>query len=700
VVSKEPCQTMAAMRPARARHAACGSRLGADEEESLLQVESERLCHDAGPRGREVHARSAPGSGRGGGAATLAARGALVLVAAGFLLSAWIPSRWGRDRQAEESHGASAGRVGTGDVVGAHELLASAEGPKVFALAAAPPDAAPTLDEAGSTTTTFTVTLTTETRTLTTRTSKTWTSRTWTSRTATLTTRTSRTWTSRTWTSSTTTTTTTKPKTWTTSTTKPKTWADTTNPKTWANTSRTTVRTSDPVRTLAVGGATTTTLLGTGTSGTSTTLTETTRTETTVTSTSVTTTSITQTGSTEETTRTEATATGTDALTTSTTATVFFDKLPPPDFPEIMYLTVPESEEDTRRLTRMKREVATYLPQNRWGVRIIPGVVPDLWPEGRYDRVFKYGQMLPLKRFSNSSGAPGGSSGCSWTYKDQGGLYNHFYDAAPGANTLDACKEHCCHDPKCKAIRFSPSAVDGQDLQCLLYPRGLVAWSLERPLYEDYRVYLLDEGSEGPEGSEDDELPWWDLRNLNMARVTSEGTHPKDQRAWPAHHCGCSLSHFTMWMEALQRGVQNLIIFESDGFPSCIESFRIGGNVSDFADIVAALPSRAPEGWHLIALDKGDFGAEPGATPVTTLRPASGGGTRSYSMIPWKGRGVAGAAAYMVSRRFLEWFPHDIQNYGFNMVDAWIGCRCSDKSAVNPSPINCYSIVAEGHKSE
>ncbi|CAK0893487.1 unnamed protein product, partial [Prorocentrum cordatum] len=185
-----------------------------------------------------------------------------------------------------------------------------------------------------------------------------------------------------------------------------------------------------------------------------------------------------------------------------------------------------------------------------------------------------------------------------------------------------------------------------------------------------------------------------------MARVTSEGTHPKDQRAWPAHHCGCSLSHFTMWMEALQRGVQNLIIFESDGFPSCIESFRIGGNVSDFADIVAALPSRAPEGWHLIALDKGDFGAEPGATPVTTLRPASGGGTRSYSMIPWKGRGVAGAAAYMVSRRFLEWFPHDIQTTASTWWMPWIGCRCSDRSAANPSPISCCSIVAEGHRSE
>lgn len=291
-----------------------------------------------------------------------------------------------------------------------------------------------------------------------------------------------------------------------------------------------------------------------------------------------------------------------------------------------------------------------------------------------------------------------------WTSKGEGGLYDHYFDAAPGANTLDTCKDHCCHDPECKAIRFSPSAVDGPELQCLLYPRGLEAWSMERPLYEDYRVHLLDEGShlldEGSEGSEDDEMPWWDLRNLNMARITSSGAHPGDEQAWPAHHCGCSLSHFSMWMEALQRGVQNLIVFESDGFPSCIESQFIGGNVNDFADLVAALPSRAPEGWHLISLDKGEFGAQPDASPVGVVRPASAGGNRSYTLIPWKGRGVAGVAAYMVSRRFLEWFPHDIQKYGFNMVDAWIGCRCSDKSTVNPSPINCYSFVADGHKSE
>jgi len=305
-----------------------------------------------------------------------------------------------------------------------------------------------------------------------------------------------------------------------------------------------------------------------------------------------------------------------------------------------------------------------------------------------------------------------------WTSKGEGGLYDHYFDAAPGANTLDTCKDHCCHDPECKAIRFSPSAVDGPELQCLLYQRGLVAWSLERPLYEDYRVHLLDDADsavlaegasssssspEEDEGEDDDEeevgMPWWDIRNLNMARVTSTGRHPDDHDAWPAHHCGCSLSHLTMWMEALRRGVQNLAVFESDGFLSCVQNWRVGGNASDFADLVTALPSRAPEDWHLIVLDKGEFGAEPGAPPVAAIRPASGGGNRSYSLIPWKGRGVAGAAAYMVSRRFLEWFPRDIQKHGFNMVDAWIGSRCSREPS-NPSPINCYSILAEGHKAE
>ncbi|CAK0806431.1 unnamed protein product [Prorocentrum cordatum] len=292
-----------------------------------------------------------------------------------------------------------------------------------------------------------------------------------------------------------------------------------------------------------------------------------------------------------------------------------------------MYLTVPESQTDIRRLAQMKEEVIRYLPENRWGVRIIPGVVPELWPEGRYDRVFKYGQMLPKRRFPRKErplvlgGAEAGMrANCTWVYKDEGGLYDHFYDAAPGARTLEACKEHCCHEARCNAIpgpreraptracssslfwgpgplRFSPSAADGPELQCLLYPRGVAAWSLERPLYEDYRVHLLDHADLAPEeegrgtstdpreGEEDEgeeqdgeeaEMPWWEVRNLNMARVTSEGRHPQDHDAWPAHHCGCSLgpAAFSMWMEALHRGVQNLIVFESDGFPSCVQSWH------------------------------------------------------------------------------------------------------------------------------
>jgi len=227
---------------------------------------------------------------------------------------------------------------------------------------------------------------------------------------------------------------------------------------------------------------------------------------------------------------------------------------------------VPESKMDAERLARMKRETIQFLPQQHWGVRVIPGVVPDLWPEGRYDRVRKYGELLPKKEPKSAK--------CAWTFKDEGGLYNHFYDSVPGANTLDACKEHCCKDKKCNAIRFSPSAVDGPDLQCLLYPRGEIAWSLERPLYEDYRVHLLS-GHEN-----DDSRPWWELRNIDMARVTDSGEHPRDEHAWPSHHCGCSLSHLTMWLEALHSGVENLIIFESDGYPSCIESHYIGGNAS------------------------------------------------------------------------------------------------------------------------
>ncbi|CAK0858738.1 unnamed protein product [Prorocentrum cordatum] len=152
-----------------------------------------------------------------------------------------------------------------------------------------------------------------------------------------------------------------------------------------------------------------------------------------------------------------------------------------------------------------------------------------------------------------------------------------------------------------------------------------------------------------------------------------------------------------MWMDALTRGVENLIIFESDGFPSCLESQYIGGNATDFNDLVSALPSAAPEGWHIILLDKGVFGAEPGAAPVGVIRPTSSDGSRSraYTLIPWKGHDVAGAAAYMVSRRFLEWFPEEIHARGLVMVDAWINWKCKNKQAQNPNPLRCYSYVVE-----
>jgi hypothetical protein len=402
----------------------------------------------------------------------------------------------------------------------------------------------------------------------------------------------------------------------------------------------------------------------------------------------------------------------------TTTATVFYERPPDGVFPEIMYLMAPESEEDTKRMIRMKQEVVRYLPPQHRGVRVVPAVMPDLWPQGRYDRVEHFGKMLPrVKTRKLSVPRPEARPECTWTEKAHGGLYNHFYAAAESANTLEACREFCCRASECKAIRFSPTAVDGPELQCLLYPRGAEAWSLDRPLYKDYQVHLMDDEAGGQQdeeasgqqdeeatGQQDEEAsgqeglvdsPWWETRNLVAARVGPNGEHPNDSDAWPSHHCGCSLSHFTMWMDALHRGVENLIIFESDGYPSCLESQYIGGNATDFADLVTALPLAAPEGWHVILLDKGVFGAEPGAPPVGVIRPGSGNGTRSYSLIPWKGRGVAGAAAYMVSRRFLEWFPLEIQARGFVMVDAWIQWHCKDKEAQNPNPVNCYSFVVE-----
>merc|ERR1712048_484990 len=99
-----------------------------------------------------------------------------------------------------------------------------------------------------------------------------------------------------------------------------------------------------------------------------------------------------------------------------------------------------------------------------------------------------------------------------------------------------------------------------------------------------------------------------------------------------------------MWLQALHGGVQNLLVFESDGDPTCIESFLVGGNAADFVELVAELPWKAPSDWYVIMLDKGDWGSPPNPPAVSVIRPASSGGNRAYTLIPWAGRGVVGVA--------------------------------------------------------
>lgn len=355
---------------------------------------------------------------------------------------------------------------------------------------------------------------------------------------------------------------------------------------------------------------------------------------------------------------------GETMTTLTSTVTVFYSKELTDDFPELDYIYLPEREEDVQRRARMKAEVERYLPQQQWGLRLVKAVYPKLWPQGRYDWVKQLGQTLPKA-----------DPQCTWSTPAGGGLPQHHYMETHAAS-LEECRRDCCSDPACRAVDFSEG-------QCLLHAD---AWSPELPGPEGHQIHLR---------GDDVERPWWEEVNLNIAKVGPGDTFWRGENSWPEHHAGCGLSHLITWLDALGRGVSNMVVLESDGFPSELENKDVGGNASDWADIVAALPSQAPEGWHLIMLDKGLFGAKPNPKSVATIRPASGGGRRAYELIPWGGSNVAGIAQYMVSRAFLSWFPSEIRDRGFNMVDAWLESRCGQMSEdENPNPLSCYSVIA------
>ena len=89
-------------------------------------------------------------------------------------------------------------------------------------------------------------------------------------------------------------------------------------------------------------------------------------------------------------------------------------------------------------------------------------------------------------------------------------------------DTLDACKDACSADSSCTAIKFSASAAEGADLQCILYD-GTVAYDDTLAVYKDYYVHIKSDKTPSPPkkcpaGYEEYE---WDY---NVQGYTSYGT--------------------------------------------------------------------------------------------------------------------------------------------------------------------------------
>lgn len=239
---------------------------------------------------------------------------------------------------------------------------------------------------------------------------------------------------------------------------------------------------------------------------------------------------------------------------------------------------------------------------------------------------------------------------------------------------------------------YIPEIAADQDKLFSAYDEYSLIWPCENALTPKPGVYP-DKWPEG--GGRYDEVrryaralprvqkkgPWWAQRNLGIAGVNSQ-----KESLWKlkgvGHHCGCSLSHFVVWMSARERGVKNLVVAESDGLPSYWFEQYVGGEVRDFATVLAKAIRGLPEGWDLLQLDKGLRGA---GRHVARLRHTCW--AVEYDVYTWGGMRVAGTALYMVSASFLKRIPNILGNYSLDMVDAWLDARCE-------SDLRCYSISA------
>jgi len=172
---------------------------------------------------------------------------------------------------------------------------------------------------------------------------------------------------------------------------------------------------------------------------------------------------------------------------------------------------------------------------------------------------------------------------------------------------------------------------------------------------------------------------WWrgySNNQVNFARATPDGKSTTDS----PHHCGCGLSHLTLWLSAIERKVHPVVVLESD---ASVTWFQASGYPEDFHRVIVELAKIESQMWDIAILDHCRHGTTGGGWNLDTP------GTRGhYTAYPFVGMGWAGAAMYMVSESFLDKLDNIIHATPFLMVDAWIDIICGRHQ------VRCVSICA------
>lgn len=175
---------------------------------------------------------------------------------------------------------------------------------------------------------------------------------------------------------------------------------------------------------------------------------------------------------------------------------------------------------------------------------------------------------------------------------------------------------------------------------------------------------------------------WWRAPSnwqVNFARTTPDG---HSLSGFP-HHCGCGMSHLTVWLDARKRGVHPILVSESDGGVSRFQ-WAGSGYAEDFSAVAIELAKTESTHWDLIIFDK----CRMGWTGYGGFHINVPGLRGKYFAYHFGGYNVAGAAMYMVSKSYLDKLDDMLIETSYNMIDAWRDGKCQDGT------LRCFTVCA------